>query len=131
MAVGSLVTVAVLAFAALQGPKFFKGSAAASIPVQQTPVIEQQQQPQPTAVTDTPARSDIPSTPAVTQTQPLPVATPVAKPERSTRSVAQNTVATPPVQTQAQQPPPVQQQQTPRPFNSRLHQLSLPSIPRR
>jgi serine/threonine protein kinase len=111
MAVGSLVTVGVLAFAALQGPKFFKGSAAASIPVQQTPVIERQQQPQPTAVTTPAPEATLPSTPAVTQTQPPPVATPVAKPERSTRSVVQNTVATPPVQTQAQQPTPVQQQQ--------------------
>jgi eukaryotic-like serine/threonine-protein kinase len=110
MAVGSLVTVAVLAFAALQGPKFFKGSAAAGIPPQQTPAIQQQQQP--TAVT-TP--SPEPPAPAVTQTHQ-----PAAKPDRTTRPVAQNTVLpapqqqqSTPVQQQQQQAPPVAQQTPP------------------
>jgi eukaryotic-like serine/threonine-protein kinase len=42
MAVGSLVTVGVLAVAALQGPKWFKGSEAASVPPTSTAVTQQQ-----------------------------------------------------------------------------------------
>ena len=91
MAVGSLVTVVVLAFAALQGPKFFKGSSAASIPPQQTPAVQQPeqtpvQQPE-AAVVPNPE----PAQPDKAATQPNPL----TKSDRTPRPVAQNTTVPP------------------------------------
>ena len=111
MAVGSLVTVVVLAFAALQGPKFFKGSSAASIPPQQTPTV---QQPEQTPVQQPEAAlvpNPEPAQPDKTATQPNPL----TKSDRTPRPVAQNTTV-PPVQSPVQTPvlqTPVPQQQAP------------------
>jgi len=109
MAVGSLVTVAVLAFAALQAPKWFNRSEASSVP----PAVVQQ--PPPTPV----------------QQQPIVEQSPVAQertPQQSTAQVRTPNPTRPPVQaplqplTQApvqqtpvvqQQPPPVEQPQQP------------------
>ncbi len=116
MAVGSLVTVAVLAFAALQGPKLFKGSSAASTPPQQqTPI--QQSQPEAAVVS---TREPTPASNTPVQQTPV---SPVTKPDRTPRPVAQNTVASPaqtptqtptqtsiPQQTPVPEPPAVQQQ---------------------
>ena len=127
MAIGSLVTVGVLAVAALQGPKWFRGSEAASV----TPPPQQQQQAQTieTQPLQTQPQQQTPpeqTTPVVTSTPPPVTASPEAKrTERTPRTVAQN-IPTPqaqPVQTQPvqstptpQNPPPQQvQTATPQP----------------
>jgi serine/threonine-protein kinase len=76
MAVGSLVTVAVLAVAALQGPKWFKGSEASTTSATSS-VQQQQQQP-------------ISSPPVQTQTA-LPVAPPPSVATTPNSSVPSNT----------------------------------------
>jgi serine/threonine-protein kinase len=130
MAIGSLVTVCVLAVAALQGPKWSRGSEAASVT---TPPQQQQQaqtidtqplQTQPQQQT-TPEQT----TPVVNTTPPPVTSSPGTKgTERTPRAVAQNipTPQTPTVQAQPvqstptlQNPPPQQAQtatpQTPAP----------------
>ena len=118
MAIGSLVTVAVLAVAALQGPKWFSGSAASSVP----PTQQTQSQPvQTTVLPNQPAPATVaPPEPAAATLPDVkrPLA-PAATPDRTTRSVAQNTpvmqaapVQSQPVQTQAAQ---TQVMQTPAP----------------
>ncbi len=110
MAIGSLVTVGVLAVAALQGPKWFRGSEAASV----TPPPQQQQQAQTieTQPLQTQPQQQAPpeqTTPAVTSTPPPVTASPDAKgTERMPRTVAQNipTPQAPPAQAQPVQSTP-------------------------
>lgn len=58
MALGSVVTVAVLALAALQGPKFFDSGRAAAPPQQQPPPVTEPQAP---AVSQQPAAQPVPA----------------------------------------------------------------------
>jgi hypothetical protein len=102
MAAGSLVTVAVLAFVAFQGPTWFKGSEASTTPPP-TPVQQQVQQ--------QPVEQPIQRQPVPQQTVQQPVQTQPSVPtavaptvDRTARPVAQN--MRPPVQQ-----PVVQQQQ--------------------
>ena len=71
MAIGSIVTVAVLAIAALQGPKFFKSSSAAvETPAAQAPTVASQPS---AAAPGTQAQQQAPAEP-----QPLPASPPQA-----------------------------------------------------
>lgn len=111
MALGSVATVAVLAVAALQGPKFFQASeaappsqieATAQTPVPQvTPQTVEAPQPEPSASIPPPAQT--PVTEEVRQ--PRERAVSPAPVQRATQAAAQMPIAAPPA---AQQPPPTQ-----------------------
>ena len=112
MAIGSLVTVCVLAVAALQGPKWFRGSEASTVP----PPSSSPQQSQ--TVETQPVQSQPQQQPAVEQTRVAtttvpPSAPPPSEPkrtDRTPRTVAQNIPAT-----QAQPAPSQPAQSTPVP----------------
>ena len=93
MAVGSLVTVAVLAVAALQGPKWFKGSEAASVPPTSSIATQQQQ------VEPPPVQQQVQQLPSVTPPNVTPQ-TPVSAPAPQRRVLAQNNL--PPANAPAQ-----------------------------
>lgn len=127
MAIGSLVTVCVLAVAALQGPKWFRGSEAASV----TPPPQQQQQAQTieTQPLQTQPQQQTPpeqTTPVVTSTPPVTSSPETKRTERTSRTVAQN-IPTPqaqPVQTQ-----PVQSTPTPQNSPPQQAQTATPQPP--
>lgn len=116
MALGSLVTVGILAFAAFQVPKWF-GTKAADGQQPQPPAIEQPQQ-TPPVVQQQPQPQQQPEPPQTAA--PAPENPPAAKPQTIPpipRAQTQPPVRQPPAQhqtaapAQQQQPPPQQQQQ--------------------
>lgn len=146
MAVGSLVTVAVLAVAALQGPKWFKGSEAATGGAVTSTVESQQPQPaqQQVGQTAEPDRASLGTGPAVPPATQTP-----AVPREAGRVVAQNFPSTrqpgggvagqqqTPMQTQAQAqvqpqyqpaPPPQQQMQQPPPATPAVDTAKLAAL---
>jgi eukaryotic-like serine/threonine-protein kinase len=97
MAIGSVVTIGVLAFAALQAPKFFRPSSAASEEQQRTPAAAQQ-----------PVSPTVAAAPA--ELTPVPAASePVAAPAPAAAKTPQVTEAKPAPQ-QRSQPTPAQTQ---------------------
>lgn len=123
MAVGSLVTVIVLAIAALQLPRWFKGSEASGIPENpiQQPVTEQTPSQQPSLpaqqqpVIEQPGGADPPapvkprSTPAVAQNIPA-VRAPAQQTTQTQSPTPQQAVEQPPAQQSIPQQQPVQPQ---------------------
>jgi hypothetical protein len=129
MAVGSLVTVAVLAVAALQGPKWFKGSEAATTSSTQSattdtsttqPPLQPQTEPVAASIPATNDPAVVPATPTVTTPTPEARRTvaqnvpPAGTPSSTGRSapMAQNTVAAQQVQPAVNQPA-IEQPSTP------------------
>jgi eukaryotic-like serine/threonine-protein kinase len=106
MAVGSLVTVGVLAFAALQGPKLFKGSEASSVPptvVQQQPIAQQPITPQSVQTPTVPVQTPPPARPVAQNTPPPQMRVPVQ--QQAPVVVQQQQQTQPPQQTQEAAPP--------------------------